>query len=79
MNTGDLSEEFDVEYSFEILSTAKKDNASVSTLADEEENYHPGGRKFSFVLTVCIPKTFIIRPYSLSVLLFEEVPSLTEY
>ena len=40
-HAGDLSEEFDVEYSFEILSTAKKDNASVSTLADEEENYHP--------------------------------------
>ena len=45
-HTGDLSGEFDVECSFEILSTAKKDNASVSTIADEEENYHSSGRIF---------------------------------
>ena len=43
---GDRSEESDVEFSFEILSTAKKDNASVSTIADKEENYHLGGQKF---------------------------------
>ena len=41
---GDLSEEFDVDYSFKILSAAEKDNASVSTPADEEKNYHHGGR-----------------------------------
>lgn len=76
---GDLLEEFDVECSFENLSTAKKDNTSVSTIEIEEENYHPGGRKFSFVLTVCIPKTFIIRPYSVSIALFDEVSSLNEY
>ena len=46
LNTDDLSEEFDVEYSFEILSTTKKDNTSVSALVDEEENYHPGWRNF---------------------------------
>ena len=45
-HTGALSEEFDVECSFEILSTAKKDNASVLTIADEEENYHSGGQKY---------------------------------
>ena len=39
----DLSEEFDVEYIFEILSTGNEDNASVSMLEDEKENYHPGG------------------------------------
>ena len=43
---GNLSEQFDAECSFEILSTAKKDNASVSTIADEEENYHSSGQKF---------------------------------
>ena len=45
-HTGDLSEEFDAACTFEILSTAKRDNASVSTIADEEENYHSGGQKF---------------------------------
>ena len=43
---GDLAEEFDVECSFEILSKAKKDNSSVSTIADEEESYHSGEQKF---------------------------------
>ena len=51
---GDLSEEFNVECSFEILSTAKKDNASVSTIADEEENYHSGGQKFFCPFSLCL-------------------------
>ena len=30
----------------------EKDNASVSTLADEEENYHQGGRGFFCLFSV---------------------------
>ena len=48
-NTGDLSEVFDVEDSFEILSMAKED-VSVSMLADKEVNYQPqASRNFLFV------------------------------
>ena len=43
-----------------------------SALAYEEKNYQPGGRK---KISMCISKTFIIRPYSLSVVLFDEVAS----
>ena len=61
-HTGDLSGEFDVECSFEILSTAKKDNASVSTIADEEENYHWSGQNvfcpFSFFFIESLPYIF---------------------
>ena len=72
---GDLSEEFDVEYGFEILFTVNKDNASVSALADEEKKFSSGrAKKNLLVLFVCIPKAFIIRLYSPTVVLFEEAP-----
>ena len=57
-HTGDLSEEFNVECSFEILSTTKKGNASVSTISDEEENYQSGGQRCFLSFQLCLESLY---------------------
>ena len=77
LNTGYLLEDSNVEHSFEILSTAKKNNASVFRASGWRKKLSPGRPKkiLVFVVSMRISKAFIIRQYSHPEVLFDEVPS----
>ena len=55
---------------FKFYLLSKKIILPFSTLADDKKTYQPGGREKKLMY---ISKAFIIRPYSLSVGLFDDV------